>query len=305
MLPRQATLLVTAALMGAASASAADDEPEPIHLEYSAPSDCPDGASFEGRVRALTSRARFDVARPGERRFDVHIEAGTPVRGALVVARGDSVEGRRVVEADRCSDVDDALALMVALAIDPQASLLPADAGSAAPPESTPLPAEPASARPAVQPTPLPPAPPLAHESATAARGESRPGPVHARGSVDAAGGAASFTWTVGRLDGCGLAWPPPGASAHLLACARLEAGALDAVGSGIVGARDSTRTWLAMGPLLRVEWAILGPLYVDADVAPMFRVTADRFYFAPDNTINEVPYVGLDASVGVGVHFL
>jgi hypothetical protein len=359
MRPRPAVLFVAAALIAEAGASNADDEAEPIQLEYSAPPGCPDRAAFEAHVRALTAKARFEVARPGVRTFDVRIEAGAPLRGTMLLYRGNVVEGRRVVQADRCSDVDDALTLMVALAIDPQASLTPVSAGSAAPPSSipsAPSAAESASAAPVPQPVPPRPPPPPTRQSAAAAQDDSRSGPVPTRqpetlsigvglalasgvapgvlvgaspsvewrsgarslvapalrlafvrtssGTFDAGGGAASFTWTVGRLDGCGLDWPPA-ASLHLLGCARVEAGVVDAVGSGIVGAHGSTRAWFAAGPLMRVEWAFLPPMYLDADVAPMFRVTADRFYFLPSSTIYEVPYAGLDASVGVGVHFL
>jgi hypothetical protein len=356
---RAAVLFVTAALIAQASASIADEEAEPIQLEYSAPPGCPDRAAFEAHVRVLTAKARFEVSRPGVRTFDVRIEAGAPLRGTMVVVRGDVVEGRRVVQADRCSDVDDALTLMVALAIDPQASLTPVSAGSAAQPSSiasAPSAAESASAAPVPQPVPPRPPPPPTRQSAAVAQDDSGTSPLPARqpetlsigvdlavasgvapgvlvgaspsvewrsgarslvapalqlafvrtssGTLDAGGGAASFTWTVGRLDGCGLDWPPL-ASLHLLTCARVEAGAIDAVGSGIVGAHGSTRGWFAAGPLMRVEWAFLPPMYLDLDVAPMFRVTADRFYFRPDSTIYEVPYAGLDASIGIGVHFL
>lgn len=363
MRPRLAVLFVAAALIADAGASIADDEAEPIHLEYSAPTGCPDRAAFEAHVRALTAKARFEVARPGVRTFDVRVEAGAPLRGTMVVVRGDVVEGRRVVEADRCSDVDDALTLMVALAIDPQASLTPVSAGSAAAPSSipsAPAPSAAESASAAPPPQPAPPAPaapqPPPRQNAPVARDDSRsrllptlqpetlsvgvdlavasgvaPGllasaspsvewrsgaksllapALHlafvrtATGNFDAGGGAASLTWTAGRLDGCGLDWPPV-ASLHLLGCARVEAGVIDAVGSGIVGAHGSTRGWFAAGPLMRVEWAFLPPLYLDADVAPMLRVTADRFFFLPDSTVYEVPYAGLDASVGIGVHFL
>jgi hypothetical protein len=360
MRPRPAVLFVTAALIAEAGASIADEEAEPIHLEYSAPPGCPDRAAFEAHVRALTAKARFEIARPGVRTFDVRIEAGAPLRGTMLVVRGSVVEGRRVVQADRCSDVDDALTLMVALAIDPQASLTPVSAGSAAPPAS--IPSAPsvagsASAPPVPQPVPpTPPPPPPTRQSAAVPQEDARSGALPQRqpetlsigvdlavasgvapgmlvgaspsvewrsgarsllapalrlgfvrtssGTFDAGGGAASFTWTVGRLDGCGLDWSPA-ASLHLFGCARVEAGVLDAVASGIVGAHGSTRGWFAAGPLMRVEWAFLPPLYLDADVAPMFRVTADRFYFLPDNTVYEVPYAGLDASVGLGVHFL
>jgi hypothetical protein len=123
-------------------------------------------------------------------------------------------------------------------------------------------------------------------------------------GEVEAAGGAAQFTWTVGRVDGCVLSWPPPG-PAHVLACARLEAGALTGDGSIVPGALSRTRGWLAAGPLLRAEWAPVGTLFFDADIAPMFHVTDDRFYFAPNATVYTVPVSGLEAAVGLGVHFL
>lgn len=359
MRPLPAALFVTAALIAEAGASVADDDAEPIQLAYSVPPGCPDRAAFEAHVRALTAKARFEVASPGARTFDVRIEAGAPLRGTMLVVRGNEVEGRRVVQADRCSDVDDALALMVALAIDPQASLAPVSAGSAAPAASIAPAAPSASATPVVQPVPPPappPPPPPPRQSTRVAQDDSRSGLLPTRhpetlsigldlavasgvapgmlvapspyvewrsrstslfapalqlafvrtssSAVDVAGGAASFTWTVGRLDGCGLGWSPI-ASLHLLGCARVEAGVVDAVGSGIVGAHGSTKAWFAAGPLARVEWAFVPPLYLDADVAPMFHVTADRFYFLPDSTIYEVPYAGLDASVGIGVHFL
>ncbi|HEX8793710.1 MAG TPA: hypothetical protein VF765_22360 [Polyangiaceae bacterium] len=367
MRPRPAVLFVATALIAEAGASNADDEAEPIQLEYSAPPGCPDRDAFEAHVRALTGKAHFEVARPGMRTFDVRIEAGTPLRGTMLVHRGDAVEGRRVVQADRCSDVDDALTLMVALAIDPQASLTPVTAGSAAPPPSSssssipsaPSAAASSSAAPAAQPLPPrppPPPPPPTRQNAPVAQDDSRSGLRPTRppetlsigfdlavasgvapsmlvgpspaiewrsgarslfaptlrlafvrtssGTFDAGGAAASFTWTVGRLDGCGVDWPPV-ASLHLLGCARVEAGAIDAVGSDIVGAHGKTTGWFAAGPLMRVEWAFLPPLYVDADVAPMFHVTADRFFFLPNSTIYEVPYAGLEASVGIGVHFL
>jgi hypothetical protein len=122
-------------------------------------------------------------------------------------------------------------------------------------------------------------------------------------GSVDAAGGAVSFTWVVGRADGCLLSWPP--GRAHLLGCARIEGGALAASGALVAGAQTRMRGWLSTGPLLRAEWGPLGSLFLDADVAAMLRVTDDRFFFAPDATVYAVPLVGLEAAAGVGVHFL
>jgi hypothetical protein len=122
-------------------------------------------------------------------------------------------------------------------------------------------------------------------------------------GSIATPEGSAVFTWTVGRVDGCLLSWPP--GPAHLLACARIEAGILGGTGTGIAGARSTDSGWAATGPLLRGEWALLGPLFVEGDVAPMLRLTPYQFVFLPEATIYSVPTLGLEADAGVGVHFL
>lgn len=122
-------------------------------------------------------------------------------------------------------------------------------------------------------------------------------------GEFNAAGGAVQFTWAVGRVDGCVLSWSA--GPAHLFACARLEAGALTGAAAIVPGAHSSTSGWLAAGPLLRAEWAPVGPLFFDADIAAMLHLTDDRFYFAPNSTVYTVPFGGLEGAAGLGVHFL
>ena len=121
-------------------------------------------------------------------------------------------------------------------------------------------------------------------------------------GAVTAVDGAASFTWTVGRADGCILSWPP--GPARFVGCARFEAGALQGAGTTVASPRSGNRAWVAAGPLLRGEWVLLSPLFVTADLAAMVHVTEDRFYFYPDTTVYQVPVFGLEAGVGLGVHF-
>lgn len=120
---------------------------------------------------------------------------------------------------------------------------------------------------------------------------------------VEATGGSASFTWTVGRVDGCLLSWPR--GPAHVLACARVEAGVLEASGNGVPGAKSAGRGWLALGPAIGGEWELLPPFFLEADVASMVRATRDRFYFQPDTTLYRASLFALEASVGIGVHFL
>jgi hypothetical protein len=123
---------------------------------------------------------------------------------------------------------------------------------------------------------------------------------LHNASTSVAASGSASFVRTLGRLDGCGLSWPP--GPAHILACARIEAGQLEATGANIAGASSSDRAWVAAGALVRGQWKILPPLFLEAEVAPMIHITADRFFFRPNQTVLHIPWVGLDASIGLGV---
>jgi hypothetical protein len=311
--------------------AAAEDGVEPIRLEYRASGDCPSEAEFIARVRARTSRIRPAWSEEPARTFSVALDAGPPPAGRLQIAVHDKLGGKRSVQADRCSDVADALALMVALAVDPQADARPSVASSAA--------AEPARAEPAPVTTDAP-----AHRAApryeaarfsagldfvlatavapsavlggsayvgfrTRSEGWFDPSlrlafAIAGGPAIDVpAGGRASFLWTTGRADACAITWPH--APLRLTACARLEAGALRVAGSAIVGGKSATRPWVAAGPLLRAEWPVTGPLFMDADASLLFRAVEDRFYFLPDRTVYQVPLAGLGVGIGLGWRFL
>jgi hypothetical protein len=151
--PRLSALLATlAVVLLSESSGAAGESAEPIRLDYRASADCPNEAEFVARLRARTSHVR--PAWPGEaaRTFAVVAEAGPPSTGHLRV--GESVDGggMRAVQADSCSRVVDALALMVALAVDPSALI--------AAPTGTPEAGQPAASRGATPDAPsLTPAP--------------------------------------------------------------------------------------------------------------------------------------------------
>ena len=118
-----------------------------------------------------------------------------------------------------------------------------------------------------------------------------------------APGGTADFTWTVGRVDACGLLrpdWP-----LRLGGCTRVELGALQGTGHGIAGAQGQVSPWIAAGILARFEWTFLGSLMLDLEAGPAFRLDSARFYFFPGITVYAVAPVGLDAEAGIGVHFL
>jgi hypothetical protein len=347
--------LTVAATTCAVTAAAEEGRTENIRLDYVATAGCPSEQEFETRVRARTVRVQFAPNGAGARVFDVRLEQGPPATGRVTVRRAQSSEGTRSVRADTCADVADALALVVALAVDPAALMAPAppspphaaespppsiDIAAPSPspsPTAEPPTAEPPSASPPVPrpetapmpstqarhrevylgtdlavatgtaPTTLVGASPYvgwASSTASTLAPSARIGFVHATtGAIDVPGGAAVFAWSVGRLDGCATAWA--NRPARLSTCVHLEGGSLEATGVHVPAPRAQSRAWLGVGPLLRGEWSFASPLFVEAEVAAMAHVIADRFLFLPDTTAYQVPRAGVFGSIGLGVFFL
>jgi hypothetical protein len=128
------------AVAGAPGLASADGLGEPIHLEYRSPTGCPDEAAFVARIRGRTTAARFVEQGEAARTFGVVLETGSPPAGTVTVTEGERGGGARRLEADSCEHVADALALIVALALDPHALAAPtsvvADSGAAPAPKA-------------------------------------------------------------------------------------------------------------------------------------------------------------------------
>lgn len=124
---RRAAAVIAAALaivLAAPGASAADTEP--IRVRFEAPDGCPGEAAFLDQVRARTAKAR--VAAPGEkaRTFAVRLtQEGRSIHGRLAIEESSAQTELREITAERCAEVVSALALITALAVDPQASTAP------------------------------------------------------------------------------------------------------------------------------------------------------------------------------------
>lgn len=167
--------LGVAALAAHASAQGSSSKPsEPLRVDYRREGACPDGDAFFGAVRARTERAR--PATSGEAARTLKVTVAEEARGsrgtlAIVAADGASSTSVREVRAATCDDVVSALALVAALAIDPEArttpvALVPAPSSSSsgAPDagvnDGAPPPAPPASASNSASPSGLPAPPP-------------------------------------------------------------------------------------------------------------------------------------------------
>jgi hypothetical protein len=134
---RQAFALAVA--LGALFVDVARAEPPTtpaLLLEYAAPGNCPPAADFQARVKARTPLARFADEDDARALKVVVRPTGTAYAGHLSLVGRSGHISERDVEDTLCSDVVDALALITALAVDPNAQLA-ATASSAAPAPAT------------------------------------------------------------------------------------------------------------------------------------------------------------------------
>ena len=118
--------VLPAPLASLAHLARADSPPPPLELAYEVPGgNCPTEADFEARVQSRTSLARFGESKGG---WSAHVAVralgGTYAGHLSFVGHSGRVTERDVEDID-CSEVVDALALITALAIDPNAAVSP------------------------------------------------------------------------------------------------------------------------------------------------------------------------------------
>jgi hypothetical protein len=164
--------------------------PRSVRIDYEAAPGCPDQRSFEGQIRARSSKVVVTI--DGATSVRVRIEArGGRFEGDVVLSEPSGREARRHVEGG-CSDVASALALITALALDPTASTAsdPAAvsagaAGSPTTPGTAAVPPPPAA--------PARPAPPKSDPAVNADPERATGGPLR---EEDAR--AHSWGWSIG-----------------------------------------------------------------------------------------------------------
>jgi hypothetical protein len=142
------------ALLVLASRKATATPGEAVALDYDAHAGCPGEAEFWASVESRTPLARR-VEEPGASwSFRVSItQRGGQSVGRLVIVRRSGGSEERVVRDPSCAQVADALALIVAVTVDPNASLAPAATSSPPAVATAPAPSSTPSG-PSSQPTP-------------------------------------------------------------------------------------------------------------------------------------------------------
>ena len=326
--------LALSAMTGAALA-----EVETIRLSYGAPPDaCPARADFEAELHARTAKASFGSE---GRLFEVVIEAGEAgYVGTLAIREPDASGAERRIEGADCGEVASALALIAALAIDPDARTAPRAELELLPVPSAetvePAPAPSAAPAPASAPVtaPTPPRPSLETDAArwglgiglgAAALAGPAPKVLFAFGpeaelrrqsgeSVRSLGLSihAGQTGTLGpsdararfRLLTASVSLCPLGAEARLRwrACAVTEAGALRVEGRDVAVPGDATRLWLSAGLGARLGFRLSSRIYADAALGAQANLRRDRFVFlTPRRTVYEVPLASFSGGISAG----
>jgi hypothetical protein len=116
---------------------------------------------------------------------------------------------------------------------------------------------------------------------------------------------SGAFVWTFARAEACPWRFDLVGALT-LRACGILDAGVLSASGGGGTGfqAGSQLRPWFTAGELARIEWALAGPLRVEAQGGLTLPLVRETFAFDATATVYQAPVVLGFASLGLGVRF-
>ena len=323
------TSAIAAASLCLARAASGEPPQEPLRLQYHAFAGCDDEQQFVAALRSRAPRARLATAGETARIFDVEIaESKTGARAKLTIRESSGRATVREIEAKDCREAVDALALIAALAVDPDAGV----AGRA----SVPAPGD--GLRSLVE-APVSTPSDAVGDAATsvvwrwsvagAARAGLAPGLLfggrlgvelgvrgrdwlapslrvfgeylpEARFAVE--GGVAGFAHAGGGLEICPIRVLAGGA---LLArpCGLVELGVLQAEGFEVPNPRSAQRFRLAAGLLVRLEWRVAPPMAFELDLGCTFPIRRDRFRFDP-LLIYEPSAIALTGLLGATVHF-
>jgi len=283
-----ATLAATALVAIFAGAEGAKTT---FHVRYEAPSGCPSEEWFQTRVRARTSLASFAGAGT---ELEVHVTSTTS-GGYRARLRTSDAEGRvleRELEDDRCDVAVDGLALVVALGVDPEASVEPASSAVEPSTSASGAPDATASSVPPPDATSMPTPTPKSGTGADtelsasfaavtaiapyvalggeieAMRAWHDEGPFapaigiaahYVATGLVSSDADAKFRRAIGRLDACPLRFLLGDASSRVAirACASAEGGVLRGEGVRVDVPGASTRSWLAFGLDGRLRWIL------------------------------------------------
>jgi len=280
--------LLALAWFAFATEARAADAGQPFRLEYWAKGHCPDAAEFARQIQSRAPHLRLaEGDEPALGFYAELVEGGGSATGRLTARSPDGREVVREVGGQTCDDVVTALALIAALAMDPnQPATRPRarrEQRHTVEPEavvdSTPEPVSPLERwtygvggglgfESAIAPSPgfgldvmfeaeAPGGSALRPLLLVSAHRSSSPG-------TQTEGGTVALTWLALRSAVCPLRWPEQ-TPLYLRACGFLDIGALQGSASNQFESHSATHTWFAGGGFGRLE-AMVGDVAFELD---------------------------------------
>ena len=312
----------------------AQDHHEGIDLRYEPPEGCP---GREELTRAIHDRAPHGFPSADDRSFRVRIErANSDYQGRLEIERKGRTVSVREIRGSTCDVVSTAIAVFVAIALDP--AELSADAEPPAPAPPRPperemqrvtqreKEAEPPRVRAAASAEPPQPRWHLGtgmNAGAVIQSSAAWGGRVHAAIARFAAGarlapelrlswgwsefaeapprgGEASFRFQTARAEACALLERAPLVAS---ACGGFEAGRLSATTRNLPRAGGTKEAWYAPTAIVRPGWLLVDWLSLEAELGVLFPLSRASFVLAePERTVYRIPQVAFTATAGVRI---
>ena len=324
---------------GPANAVAQEAEPrvESIVLTYAAPPTCPSEGSFVAAVRAHTVRwVRVSAGTTNARELRVRMTARSrDAVGALTATTASGDVSERELVAPSCEELASALAIMVAIAIDPEddptaatsrrADVVPAPGPVVAPRAEAPRPRPPpTSSRPlvafelraevtsAVISSALPVAAvTIALEPAPKRRPWLAWRPLVALGfrqslPIEIAQGSGSFefVWSAANLRACPVVFTTPSERIEVAPCVETSVGTLHAQGSGVAESRDASVLWADVGLSAAARVRVGGRFFVSGTFLATAPLVRRPFELTSGARISLAPPVGILGGAGAGAVF-
>lgn len=307
-----------------------------FHLDYEAPPQCPTASAFAAKIEGHTPLARLAAAEPAARRFRAVFDTSGPAaRGRLEIVDVDGSASLREVEGRDCNEVADALALIAAIVIDPNARP-PADQppDRSAPRRFEEVELPPPIPEPKRVPRVAPQKEPLAlrlglifQAGVVSEQLVPQVGTVLAYGvealldreepfaptlrvsiyrissdEISIAAGKARFEWTAARLGACPVVW-----SAGIFGfrpCAIADLGSVTGVGYETIDGDEHTLFWAALGAAGRAEALFQNTLLLELEAGALFPLSSQGFRFDPSFEVYRIG-PGVYALGGIGFRFL
>jgi len=306
-----------------------------FRLEYWAEGHCPDGAEFARQIQTRAPRLRLAEAdEPALGFYAELVERAGAASGRLTARSPDGREVVREVRGPTCEDVATALALIAALAADPNQPVEVTTGDSQAQARPSRPPGRRVARERAPEFVPEPDVPPrwtfgvgggLAFDSSIAPSpgyglgiefdAEGYPGsawrPLFSLSALRAAtsntetqGSNASFSWVAFRVAACPARWPEE-TPLFVRPCGFLDAGLLAADVDREGRSQAQTNSWLAFGGYLRTEALVGEVVSFQLDGGLTVPLLRSSFRAGEDQpTAFRVPTSGILGRIGLSYRF-